>query len=291
MHRQKAILFGLALAGLSLGVVLADGAGPAPVDLGRTTLASVRASSVNGGRGQGNPYYGIPNAFDDGRHVIHGIHYTEWLPDSTPPQWVEICFERPVTVAKVEADYTGDVFAPIPTELRGEPASAPPVDRSAPDPQKTPAAGRCRASLYDPAGKLLFQADFEGTRLLFPAAIENVGRIRLTFQVFNLHVADIRILGHIPATVAWQESNPRFDADPRDAEEYGRIVFDDWFDALKGKITTRREDLGEVFSIIFESDGVILFQADIDKRTLRVLRTAPQARWSPSPAPATAGRE
>ena len=257
---------------------------PEPINLGRTSLATVRASSVNGTRGQGNPYNGIPNAFDDGQHEIHRLNYTEWLPDSVPPQWAEARFDCPVAVSAIEAVFSGDTLPPNPLEARGDRTPLPPGDRPEPDREEGPHGGKCRATFFGPADKLLFQADFEGARLPVAPAVENVVRVRLTFDLHNLHVADIRILGRVPDGVAFTTGSPRFESDPRDAEEYGRIAFDDWFDAMKGKITTRREDLGQTIAVIFECDGVVLYRAEIDKRTLGILHAAPRARWTPLPS-------
>ena len=47
-----------------------------PINLCRTSLVSVAASSVNGSRPLNNIYYGIRNAFDGGENLINNINYT-----------------------------------------------------------------------------------------------------------------------------------------------------------------------------------------------------------------------
>ncbi len=51
-----------------------------PVNLGRTSLARVSASSVNGGRAMEDEHYGVLNAFDAGENWLDGILYDSWLP-------------------------------------------------------------------------------------------------------------------------------------------------------------------------------------------------------------------
>jgi hypothetical protein len=77
---------------------------PAPINLGRTSLAAVLASSVNGGQEQDSPFYGVLNAFDDGENWINNLNYTYWLSANEPVPWIEISFDRPVTLAAVYVD-------------------------------------------------------------------------------------------------------------------------------------------------------------------------------------------
>jgi hypothetical protein len=70
-----------------------------PVNLARTRLAAVSASSVNAGRELDNCFYGVGNAFDDGRNVVNGIHYTYWLSNGEPSPWIDVAFDEPVSVA------------------------------------------------------------------------------------------------------------------------------------------------------------------------------------------------
>jgi hypothetical protein len=72
------------------------------INLGKTSLATVSGSLINGGRQIDNPYYGVLNLFDEGRHFINGLNYDYWLGDAGgAPQWVEVRFDVPVTVSSM----------------------------------------------------------------------------------------------------------------------------------------------------------------------------------------------
>ena len=75
-----------------------------PINLARTNLASVNASSVNGGRTLSNRYHGVLNCFDAGTNWHNGINYTSWTSDGEPEAWVEVRFDVPVIVHAVEVD-------------------------------------------------------------------------------------------------------------------------------------------------------------------------------------------
>jgi hypothetical protein len=71
------------------------------INLARTSLACVTASSVNGSRPLDNVYYGVLNAFDDGVNWCEGINYTYWLSGEYTPPRVEVTFDVPVQLSAV----------------------------------------------------------------------------------------------------------------------------------------------------------------------------------------------
>lgn len=78
-----------------------------PINLGRTSLARVSASNVNGGRGLDSVYYGVRNAFDGGKgNVVGTTTYSYWSGETRGKQWIEVRFESPVTVTGVTVDGT-----------------------------------------------------------------------------------------------------------------------------------------------------------------------------------------
>lgn len=82
------------------------------INLTYTSLAKVSGSPVNGPRDVDNPYYGVPNLFDNGTHVLNGINYNYWLGDKAKPyDWVAVHFTVPVTVREVQVE------APASSEL------------------------------------------------------------------------------------------------------------------------------------------------------------------------------
>jgi hypothetical protein len=72
------------------------------INLGRTSLASVEGSTVNGNRAMDGQYYGVIRAFDDDQNVINNINYNKWLPDSGLQPWVIIRFDQPVAVQSID---------------------------------------------------------------------------------------------------------------------------------------------------------------------------------------------
>jgi len=74
-----------------------------PVNLARTSLAAVSASSVNGGRALDDRFYGALKLFDEDADRT----YPYWLTNGEPRPWVEIRFDTPVTVAALEVEGGG----------------------------------------------------------------------------------------------------------------------------------------------------------------------------------------
>src|SRR6185503_18719226 len=76
---------------------------PKPINLGRTSLTAIDASSVNAERGIDNFWYGALNAFDDGYNRVDR-HCTYWLTASEDRAWVELYFDAPVTVTSIRVE-------------------------------------------------------------------------------------------------------------------------------------------------------------------------------------------
>jgi len=81
---------------LGAAVSLAQDQSPKLINLGRLSIARVHESGVN----TENQFYGPRNLFDGGTHVINGIHYSYWIPNS-PASMVIVRFARAVTVAGI----------------------------------------------------------------------------------------------------------------------------------------------------------------------------------------------
>lgn len=150
---------------------------PAGINLARTSLAYVRATSVNGGRGQDNKFYGVRNAFDDGRNWHNGINYTYWLsdPGDLSPS-IEVRFDTPVSVTSIVVE-RGPGFTAMIVNERG------------------------REIHYPPAADVLILAEPAG----------DVRRIRLSFEssAQPVKVHEVRILGGMPEGSSFDASRPR----------------------------------------------------------------------------------
>jgi hypothetical protein len=91
-------LVGVALTLSAMGAAVATG----EINLGRTSLATVSGTPVNGNVPADDPFHGVLNLFDDGRHLINDLNYDYWLGNNTPaPQWVDVRFAVPVTITQM----------------------------------------------------------------------------------------------------------------------------------------------------------------------------------------------
>src|SRR5687768_6548216 len=71
------------------------------INLARTSIAAVSASSVNGTRAMDNRFYGVVNAFDDGNNWHDNINYSYWLANHGGNAVADVYFDVPVTVKSV----------------------------------------------------------------------------------------------------------------------------------------------------------------------------------------------
>ena len=156
---------------------------PAPINLARTTLAAVNASTVNGGRAMDDPFYGVLNAFDDGRNWKNNINYTTWLTSNEPVPWIDISFDEPVTLAGVFVE-SGPRFST----------------------QAFIATGG--------------EYDFRSCRdlVLADEPVPDVTRVRVNFHREGpddwrpLSVAEVRVFGYPDANSIWEPGPPRVES-------------------------------------------------------------------------------
>lgn len=149
----------------------------AGVNLARTSLASVTASSVNGGRALDNVYYGVLNAFDDGSNWHNEINYTYWLssPSDLQPR-IEVSFDIPVDVSAVVVE-GGPRYSTMFVDCEGSERHAPPVS----------------------------------SVLRLEQVVPGVAKVRLTFVKGqgNVEVYEVRILGPRPRGATFEVGAPR----------------------------------------------------------------------------------
>ncbi len=184
-----------------------------PINLARTNLARVTASSVNGGRSLANVFYGVLNLFDDGSHWHDNINYTSWLSNGEPSPWVEVRFDRPVTVCSVEAEGGPAYRVRLLASAGGE---------SAPDP-RGPTAGVA-------AVRVTFDAGAAGG---------------------NVQAREIRILGFPPEGIEVTTQEPRILLDDAHALKVARERFDAWKQALLQGAQEEVTPEGDSFVILF----------------------------------------
>ena len=211
----------------------------APINLGRTSLATVSASSVNGNRELSNPFYGILNAFDNGENWKNRINYTHWLTDSQPAHWVEIAFDEPVTVTSISVD-NGPAFS---------------------------------SQLFVAAGG---EETFKETtsQLALPQPIRGVTKVRLNFggEMKPMKVDEIRIMGYVPPGTPYKIAAPRILMTKTNAASVAQNAFELWRMAQFKYNTPPVFEEGNSYLITFRDDtrGLDLFRVTINKQTSEV---------------------
>lgn len=207
--------------------------GPGPINLGRTSLATVNASSVNGNRGLANKYYGVPNAFDDGGNVFNGISYTYWLGSGEPSPWIEVNFQAPVTVTSISVE-GGQAFSTQLFLAAGVEASLPQATSEA-KPEKP---------------------------------ISGVSRLKLNFQRTGQNqVNEIRVMGLPPQGVKYEVKTPGVVMSPQNAEAIATEAFHTWRQKLGqvGPPQVKEEGDTIIITFVHPKTGATLFQSIADK--------------------------
>jgi hypothetical protein len=205
-----------------------------PINLGRTSLARVTASSVNGGRAMDNIYHGILNAFDDGDNWYDGLNYTSWLADAGT-SWAEIYFDSPVSITSIQVEGNGPFAAMLDFALGGQ--------------ERYPAVS---------------------SKLELATPVQGVAKVRLTFDASqtNCRVDEIMIFGYVSPGIEYAVRQPRVRTTVREARLAASAAFVDWWyqlfeDRAKPVVT---EELDR-FVCTFSRRGVDFLQVVVDKST------------------------
>jgi len=218
-----------------------------PVNLARTSLATVTASSVNGSRSLANGFYGIRNAFDDGRNVINGIHYTYWLSSGEPSPWAEVRFDVPVTIASIFVEGGADYTARLIYVKGGE-------------------------RDFGPSGSLLD----------LPQLQHGVSAVRLTFRAAGNHrVDEIRVMGHARPGTVCEERAPRLLLDRHHALLAAKEALQEWrARQLSGLAEHTVEETEQAIVVTFLLAEVPVLRVTFDRATSEA-KTEALARWVP----------
>jgi hypothetical protein len=225
------------------------------INLARTSLAWVLASSVNGGRAMDNEYYGILNAFDDDKGNSNGgITYTHWL-GSYNEEWVEVSFAEPVRVSSIAVD-NGPRFS---------------------------------ALLWLADGSQRPCGEAQGLLVLKEPADE-VTKVRLRFDEVprrppgNEGVREIRVFGSVPIGVPYDVQLPRIIVDEHVAKLAAKERFGEWHQALIAGVEPNIEETEDSYRILYvrQADGLPVFRVVVDKETNRV-QVEPLVDFAPCP--------
>jgi len=205
-----------------------------PVNLCRTSLARVAASSVNGGRPLNNMYYGILNAFDGGENWINDINYTYWLATGRAG-FVEVYFDFPVSITSIYVEGA----PPFTTKIR------------------FPEEGE------ENYAKVSEQLDFD-------TPIHGVTGIRLGFEqdTGNLKVHEIKIFGFTPPDIEYTTGIPRLFITTRNAETMAEATYRDWvYVFLPYPNIPIVQEEQDAFIFTYQKETMDILQITIDKNT------------------------
>lgn len=218
------------------------------VNLGRTSLAAVTASSVNGSRTVDNQFYGAVNAFDGGENWVNNINYTYWLAQGASG-YVEVRFDKPVSVKEILVE-NGPPFTAVLHLAKG--------------------------------GERVLESD--GRKICLGKAVHGVVRVRLTFpekggRSGNLRVDEIRIIGYAPPGEEYEVRRPRIFL----TETVARLLAVDRFNRWRqseaygaGPRTVEHPDRYE--TVFRHKGGAAIFRVTVFKEDSRV-ETETLARW------------
>lgn len=227
------ISLGLTNAALSAGTETEGRARPRFINLGRTSLAAVTASSMSDDRAMDNIYYGVTNAFDDGVNWHNNINYSYWLPGQPDGgAWAEIRFDSPVTIRSVSVE------------------NAPPFT----------------VRLWHADGELTRRTQ---DHLELEPPLEEVGRVRVIFELDRkkrTEIEEIRIIGLVPEGIEFKVGKPRVLASKRNfqrkATEEFRVWTQKWLAPDRKNVIER----GDLIIHTYYCDDVAVCRVTVDKR-------------------------
>lgn len=231
-----------------------------PVNLGRTSLARVSASSVNGDRSLANEYYGVLNAFDDGTNWVGSINYTYWLSGGEERPHIEVVFDHLVSVTSIVVE--------------GGPAFSTRFDFANGGQQSHPMAD---------------------DHLEFDSTVHGVTKVRLTFGLgessLNLKVHEVRIMGYVPPGVEYVEGRPRILVDERQARVIAEGAYRTWSGMLLPKATDPKVDTRDgTMTFTYHRNGIDFIRVTVGMSSgevkveplVRVVESRPEPAADPS---------
>ena len=251
-----------------------------PINLARTSLAAVDASSVNGLREMDNPYYGVVNAFDDGEHWINGINYTSWMPNLEAGPYIDVQFDAPVMVTAIEAKVpSGTSLTASLEHANGDVTSLGSPKAEAPEAEipVVPATGAHPLPSTAPFAIARFGPPTPAvTRIPLSEPELEVRSMRVHFAGGkNLEVHELRVLGFPPEGVACETRPPRISATERNAQLSGNAALERWKTALFEDLTPEVVEHDDAFVVTYMksagpgSSGKPICRVSVSKTTGR----------------------
>jgi hypothetical protein len=228
-----------------------------PINLGRTSLARVCASSVNGNRSLTNEHYGVLNAFDDGDNWIGNINYSSWLSGGDAQPWIEVVFDRPVSVTSIVVEGAPPFTTRLDFAKGGEQVEA-----------------------------------ATAKRLKLDAIAHGVIKVRLTFERTsgNTEVHEVRIMGYVPPGVEYAEGRPRLFVTEREVRAIAAEAYRAWTEAFLPRSSDPKViEQDGAMTFTYHRDGVEFVRVTVEMSSgdvkveplIRVIESRPDAVADP----------
>lgn len=242
------------------------------INLARTSLAMVHASSCNGDRPLSNKYYGILNAFDQGSNLVNNINYSDWLPKCTQQEWVEVEFSSPVALSALILEGASQCNATLCFAKGGEKVFQEIV-------QKRNIHINRRGSLTHEelikeksnTSILPIHSSSSGNSVLeFNQVVEGIIKIRLTFTGNNVSLAEFKVMGMPPAAKSFKVGTPHLKVTKADALLEANSVYDIWIEATYGLKAIKAKKISETKNSItyfYKKGDKILAKVVVDKKS------------------------
>lgn len=191
------------------------------INLARTSLALVSASSCNGDRPISNKFYGILNAFDGESNWINKINYSYWMPNCNEEEWIEVEFSNPVSLTSLKLAGSTQCNATLYFE-KGREKVFPKIVPLMEEPTRS--VQPLISSTYHLDTK---KAD---ANLKFEEVMIGVRKVRLTFLSNNSRLNELQIMGFPPEGKKYKVGKPRLKVTEKDSLLAANDAYRNWLE-------------------------------------------------------------
>lgn len=234
------------------------------MNLARTSLALVSASSCNGDRPLSNKYYGILNAFDGGENIVNKINYPYWLGNCTQEEWIEVEFSCPVSINSLILEGSTQCNVTLYFENGEEKVFKKIVDIVELD-KINPISSRPRYAYTDS----IITPTTNNKTIKFDGAMNGVNKVRLTFTGINAQLSELKIMGFPPDGHKYKVGKPRLKVTKKDSLLEANDVYRNWIDKTYGAkaVETKVVETEDSFIYIYRKDDKTLLKVIVNKKS------------------------
>ncbi|MCG3179065.1 MAG: hypothetical protein BIFFINMI_01396 [Phycisphaerae bacterium] len=204
-----------------------------PVNLGRTSLAAVSASSVAGCKALDDPLCGVRNAFDAGSNWVDGVNATDWKSCGENDPWLQIDFDSHVSLTSIAAQ-----------------------------------GGKIdRAEIWQVKSGMRSWAATDG-RVRFEQPQHGVTRVRVHLQTGeSAGLAELMVMGYVPVGVDYAQTTPRIAWDGSSVRVAALESYRQWGHGPTRAAASRVAESAGAWQVTVVYDGVDMCRVKFDKAT------------------------